>query len=166
MNWPQTCSVRVHEGKEIAPKRRQLTFLRTEGSTGVSKKYRPRAVSIPRRTPGRFNAIQRHSMHNLSLQRLSICQKQKGQMTLNVKSQDRKHTKPHTWAKRRLGQDDGPSFACYFLCQTAESHQTGVDGVKHMRGCHLTVDNTQSHCCARYLQESQQLCLTPTTKKW
>lgn len=51
--WDLTCVVRMHEGNEMAPKRRQLTLRRTEGSTGVSKRYRPRAMSIPRSTPGR-----------------------------------------------------------------------------------------------------------------
>lgn len=48
-----TCVVKIQEGIEIAPKRRQLTLRRTDGSTGVSRKYRPRAMSIPRRSPGR-----------------------------------------------------------------------------------------------------------------
>ena len=47
-----TCVVRMQEGRLMAPRRRQLTLRRIEGSTGVSRKYRPRAMSMPRSTPG------------------------------------------------------------------------------------------------------------------
>lgn len=33
-----TCDVRMQAGSEMAPRRRQLTLRRTEGSTGVSRK--------------------------------------------------------------------------------------------------------------------------------
>lgn len=33
-----TCDVRMQAGREMAPRRRQLTLRRTEGSTGVSRK--------------------------------------------------------------------------------------------------------------------------------
>lgn len=49
---PLACVVTMQEGSDIAPKRRQLTLRRTFGCTGVSRKYRPRFVSIPRRIPG------------------------------------------------------------------------------------------------------------------
>lgn len=54
LNHPLTCVVRMQEGSEIAPKRRQLTLRRTEGSTGVSRKYRLRSMSTPRSTPGTY----------------------------------------------------------------------------------------------------------------
>lgn len=46
-----TCVVIMQEGSDMAPKRRQLTLRRTVGSTGVSRKYKRRSTSIPRRIP-------------------------------------------------------------------------------------------------------------------
>lgn len=50
-----TCAVRTQDGSTIPPRRRQLTFRRMAGSTGVSRKYRPRTMSMPRSTPETHN---------------------------------------------------------------------------------------------------------------
>lgn len=69
---------------------------------------------------------------------------------------ERTPTETHTGADGCLGEEGRASLACYLLRQAAESHQTPIGSIKHVRGRHVAVGHTQSHGRVRHLWVQQQ----------